>query len=219
MNFNKNRKKILLILLSTFFISLSFASAATINITTKYTKTGGIKGALNTISDIVNGIQICPANPTAGCDFSDDPGYSNNGTVNDPSDDTYSGDLIVRTNDLFEVTAAWNWSGVEGSSEEKITLVGTLPATGEYEWGDLPGSCKASESSISNDKLTITCVRENFTNTASYAEDLPFAVRVKGSAPNGATPGDISFSISGQNAIQKTDNTDGYSLTVTAAPR
>ncbi len=40
-----------------------------------------------------------------------------------------------------------------------------------------------------------------------------------GGTPNGATPGDISFEVSGQNATTVSDDTDGYSLTVTASPR
>ena len=195
--------------------------AASLNITTMYTQTGGVQGALNSVGDLINGVAVCPANPTDGCDFSADPGYNNNGTVNDSSDDFYTGDLLVRTNDVFEVDAAWGWSGVEGGPEEEVTLVGTLPATGEFEWTDIPGSgsCDPNGSSLSADKLTVTCVRNNFTSNNSHAEDLLFTARVLGSASNGTQPGDVSFSISGQNAITVTDGTDNNSLTVTASPR
>ncbi len=108
---------------------------------------------------------------------------------------------------------------MQNGPEEEVAIVGTLPATGEYEWTNLPGSCDSNQSSISQDKLTLTCVRNNFTNTATYAEDLLFTARVLGGTPNGATPGDISFEVSGQNATTVSDDTDGYSLTVTASPR
>ena len=124
-------RKVLLLLIM-FFAGSSFAVAASLNVTTIYTKTGGIKGALNNVGDLVNGVPVCPANPTDGCDFSDDPGYNDNGTVNDPTDDFYTGDLLVRTNDVFEVNAAWSWQGVKNGPEEEVTLVGTLPATGEF---------------------------------------------------------------------------------------
>jgi uncharacterized repeat protein (TIGR01451 family) len=204
-----------------FLFVASIASAATLNVTTKYTKTGGIKGALNTVGDQVNGVSICPANPTAGCDFGDDPHYNNNGTVSDSSDDFYEndGDLVVRTNDVFEVNAAWSWSGIKDGPEEEVTIVGTLPATGEYAWTDVPGSCAAGSSSISADGLTITCVRNDFTTTNTHAEDLLFTVRVLGDAQNGATPGDISFEASSLNAQSVSDDTDNTSLTITAAPR
>ncbi len=86
-----------IIISGVFVYSLDNAFAASLNITTKYTQTGGIKGPLNNVGDLVNDVNICPADPTDGCDFANDPGYSNNGTTSDPSDDTYSGDLIVRT--------------------------------------------------------------------------------------------------------------------------
>jgi len=210
-----------LIALLVLFNASSFG--ANVGITTKYGKTGGILGKLNTVGDKVNGRDICPANPTAGCDFADDPGYSNNNTVDDPSDDSYSGDLLVRTNDLFQVVAGWNWSGTAGS-EEEVKLTGTLPlkdGKAYYEWSALPGSCDLSKSSISDDKQTIVCVRKDFdkNDVGTYAEDLTFNVRVRGGTPNGATPGDISFDIEGTNATKKSDGTDGNSLTVTAAPR
>jgi len=62
-------------------------------------------------------------------------------------------------------------------------------------------------------------VRNNFTNTGTHAEDLLFTARVLGSTPNGVTPGDISFTASGLNATDVTDDTDGNSLVVTASPR
>ena len=217
---NKIYKGIISLLFAVFFLANAFGvSAASLDITTMYTKTGGIQGALNQVGDLVNGVSVCPADPTDGCDFSDDPGYNNNGTVDDSSDDFYTGDLLVRTNDVFEVNAAWSWSGVEGGPEEEVTLVGTLPATGEFEWTNIPGSCDPNGSSLSADKLTITCVRNDFADGNSHAEDLLFTARVLGSTPNGAQPGDISFSVSGQNAITVTDDTDGNSLTVTASPR
>jgi len=214
------------VLLAVFIVCFGTANiveAGNVNITTKYTISGGIKGPLNsTDGNVVNGVSICPIVPTAGCDFLDDPGYNNNGTVEDSSDDFYTGDLIVRTNDVFEVTAAWSWNGDADQDTETATIVGVLPASGEYEWTDIPGSCDASGSSLSDDRLTMTCVRSNFDNSqvGTVAEDLPFNVRVKGGALDGSQPGDIQFTVSvDDGSIPKTDDTDGTSLTVTAAPR
>ena len=219
------------ILLSISFLSISLYSA-NVNVTTKYGKTGGIVGVLNTTTQVVNGRTICPVNPTVGCDFGDDPLFSNNGTTADPSDDSYSGDLIVRTNDSFQAVAGWTWNGIAGGTEEKVTIVGTLPSTGKlpdgstgttksYKWDTLPGSCDATESSISADKQTMVCVRKNFdkNDVGTYSEDLPFNVIVKGETLSGTEPGDITFEVSSENAPTVSDDTDGYSLTVTAAPR
>ncbi|MCD5389813.1 MAG: peptidoglycan-binding protein [Candidatus Pacebacteria bacterium] len=200
-------------------LSVQTAFAATLDVTTKYTLTGGIKGPLNTTGDLINDVPVCPADPTPGCDFDADPGYNSNGTIQDSSDDFYTGDLVVRTNDLFQVVSAWSWSGVKDGPEEEVTIIGTLPATGEFVWPDIPGSCDQGLSSLSADKLTMTCVRNNFTNTGTHSEDLEFAVRVQGDAVAGATPGDISFEVSSLNAPTISDDTDNTSLTVTASPR
>jgi len=196
--------------------SMGVAHAANVKVITKYSKTGGIKGELNEIGDKVNGRDICPVDPTAGCDFSDDPGWSDNGTPNDGSDDTYSGDLIVRTNDIFEIVAAWSWNGEVGTGEDTITLKSTLPDG--YAWEDLPGACDSSLSSI--DGQDMVCVRKDVdkNNVGTVAEDLPFSVRVLGEVANGTQPGDIAFEISAKNATTQSDNA-GVSLTVTASPR
>ncbi|CAA6804894.1 MAG: Conserved repeat domain protein, partial [uncultured Sulfurovum sp.] len=209
-----------------------FSLAANVNITTYYGKTGGIVGVLNTTTQVVNGRIICPSNPTIGCDFGDDPGFSNSGTVNNPADDTYDGDLVVRTNDSFQAVAGWTWNGEAGGSKEKVTIKGTLPSTGilpdgltgetkSYKWDTLPGSCDADESSISEDKQTMTCVRYAFdkNDVGTYSEDLPFNVIVKGETLSKTKPGDVTFEVSAEYATTITDDTDGYSLEVTAAPR
>ena len=219
------------IFLSFVLFSLTLFGA-NVNVTTKYGKTGGIVGILNTTSQVVNGRTICPVNPTVGCDFGDDPGYSNNGTVDDPSDDSYSGDLIVRTNDSFQIIAGWTWNGEAGGSKEKVVIRGTLPSVGilpdgstgetkSYMWDTLPGSCDAAESSISDDKQTMVCVRKDFdkNDVGTYSEDLPFNVIVKGETLSKTKPGDITFEISAEDATTVSDDTDGYSLEVTAAPR
>ena len=198
--------------------------AANVNVTTKYGKTGGIVGPLNTTGDKVNGRDICPTDPTAGCDFDADPKFNNNGTVDDPSDDSYSGDLLIRTNDNFEAIAGWTWKGTAGGAEEDVTITGTLPlkdGKAYYEWTQLPGSCNPDGSSISDDKQTIICERKDFdkNDAGTYSEDLTFNVRVKGGTPNGAQPGDIKFKVEAPNADAKEDTTDGNSLTVTASPR
>ena len=193
-------------------------SAANIKVITKYGKTGGIAGKLNTTADKVNGRLICQNNPTPGCDFANNPQWSDNGTPNDGSDDTYSGDLLVRTNDSFELIAAWSWNGAVDAGEDTITLKSTLPQG--YVIDDLPGACDSSLSSISNNGRDIVCVRKDVdkNKVGTVAEDLTFSIRVLGSNQNGAKPGDISFEISAPNATTQSDNA-GVSLTVTAAPR
>jgi len=203
--------------------------AGDVYIVTKYGKTGGIVGAINQTSDLVNGRQICPVDPTPGCDFATDPGYDG-GVLEDQTDDTYNGDLLVRTNDVFEAVAGWRWNGQPNDpdnpdptgGDERVTITGTLPANGWYEYTDIPGDCDPTESSISADKHTIVCVRKNFdkNDAGTYAEDLKFPVRVLGGTPSGTQPGDISFKLedaTGANVSE--DDTDGNSLTVTAAPR
>ncbi len=197
------------------------AQAANINVTTKYGNTGGIVGSLNKTTDKINGREICPSDPTAGCDFKQDPGFDNNNTVDDSSDDSYSGDLLVRTNDAFQAVAAWNWNG---GTDDVVTITGTLPkkdGNSYYEWTQLPGSCNPANSSISSDKQTIVCERKDFdkAETGTKAEDLIFNVRVLGGTPSGTQPGDITFKVEAPDADTKTDTTDGNSLTVTAAPR
>jgi uncharacterized repeat protein (TIGR01451 family) len=190
--------------------------AANLKVIVKYGKTGGIAGALNTTADKVNGVDICPSDPTAGCDFSYDAAWSDAGTPNDGGDDTHTGDLLVRTNDIFEAVAAWSWNGTIGAGEDTLTIKSTLPAG--YRWDNLPGSCESTLSSISGQD--IICVRKDVdkNSVGTVSEDLTFPVRVLGSTASGTEPGDISFEISGENATTSTDNA-GVSLTVTAAPR
>ena len=211
-----------------FFIA-TFANAANLTLTTYYANSGGLAGNLNTVGDMVNGNPICPVandytNATPGCDMSADVGYNNNGTA-DPSDDHYTGDLIVRTNDSFEVGTSFNWTGNAGGAEEEVTLTGTLPAGTGFIWEALPPFCDVATSSISADKKTLTCVWKDFdtTDTGSFSATPNFPVKVEGDAVNGSTPGDISFTIDAPNAAQKSDGVqDGNAanlMKVTAAPR
>ncbi len=208
------------IMLSTLLLG-NILHASNVNITTKYGKTGGVLGPLNKTTDKINGRAICSVDPTPGCDFDDDPKFNNNNTVDDPSDDSYSGDLLVRTNDNFQAIAGWTWNGTAGGAEEVATITGTLPAGGYYEWAALPGSCNLANSSISADKQTIICERKDFdkNDAGTYSEDLTFNVRVLGGTPSGTQPGDIKFKVEAPNATAVEDTTDGNSLTVTASPR
>jgi len=213
----------------TTFISTS-AYSANLTMLTTYLNSGGVAGNLSTVGDQVNGNVICPAintnaNGVPGCDMSADVGYLDNGTPSNGADDTYAGDLIIRTNDVFTVQAAFSWVGTPSVGEDNITLTGTLPAGAGFIFDSVPGFCLAG-SSLSADKKTITCVRSGFdTNgTGSYAEDSPFPIRVEGDAANGAQPGDISFTItdtigsaSATNGVLEGNNAN--LLTVTAAPR
>ncbi len=207
------------------------ALAADLTLTTRYGDTGGLVGNLNNIGDQVNGRNICPAandyaNGTPGCDMSADPGY----VANDPgdnSDDTYNGDLIVRTNDKFEVIAAYSWLGDAGSDEERVTITGTLPAGAGFIWDDLPGACDETLSAISADRKTLTCVRVDFDtfDTGSFAEDLALPVKVEGNAVNGSTPGDILLTIDTPNNAGSAitdgveDGNPNNLIKITAAPR
>ena len=214
--------KIKVILASLLISGSLYATDPVITIVTSFSKTGGIygDGKLSVVGGKVNGVDICPSantnsNTVPGCDMEQDPGYSDNGTT-DPHDDKYTGDLIIRTNDIFEMNVAWNGTGVDNP----ITLSSTLPSfdgKNYLRWEPLPSSCKAG-SSISADGLTLTCVRTNDAHI-SYSEDSPFYVKVKGNTPNDIKTGPISFTISTDGLESKSDDTDGYGLTVTASPK
>ena len=209
------------LVITTIFCMFS-AQAAQIDLLTYYGNSGGIVGAINQTTDKINGRIICPSTLTAGCDFSANTGFNNNYTI-DSTDDYYTGDLTIRTNDAFTMIAAWSWSRDTGG-DDTVTITGTLPETNGkhyYEWVELTGLCDPTLSSISTDKQIIVCVRKDFDidNKDNKAEDLALNVRVLGGTPNGATPGDITFSISADQATDKNDSTDGNSLTVTASPR
>lgn len=202
------------------------AFSVTLNLTTKYGKTGGLRGNLNTIGDQVNGRVICAQNNTnanieAGCDMSDDAGYVVGG--NTPVDDSYTGDLVVRTNDNFELIAAWSWVLDVGENfPDEIILTSTLPAGTNFIFDGLPGACDIVLSTLSADGKTISCVRSGFdlNATGSFAEDFAFAVRVEGDAVNGDAPGPLSVSITdtvGTGPV--VDATESTSLVITASPR
>ena len=216
------------------FFMFTFTQAATVTMTARYGKTGSLAGNLNSVNDMVNGRNICSAantnaNVAPGCDMSHNAGLNDNGTVNDPSDDYYEGDLIVRTNDSFEAIAAYSWNGTAGGAEEQVTITGTLPAGKGFIWDGIPGFCKLPESLLSVDKKTITCFKQDFdtNNVGSFAEDLSFSVKVEGDAVNGSTPGYVAFSIetpSNVNApstdtTQTANGTDEDLIIVTASPR
>ena len=219
----------LLTVLSVMFCDTNVL-AATLNLVTKYGATGGLAGNFNQVGDQVNGRQICPQvndynNNAPGCDMSGDAGFQEGPTVA-PDDDYYTGDLIVRTNDSFELIAAWSWLGNAGGNEEQVTLTGTLPSGTGFIWDGIPGSCNAALSELSADRKVITCVRKDFdtNDVGSYAEDFVFAVKVEGNAVNGSVPGDITITIddptgSGPVTDGVRDGNDANLLKVTAAPR
>ena len=206
--------------------------SATLTLTTKYGATGGLAGDFNEIGDHVNGRAICPTtndntNSTPGCDMSGDAGYNNNNT-DDPSDDYYDGDLVVRTNDSFELGAKYSWLGTKG--EDEITIKGTLPAVTGFIWDGIPGSCDISLSTLSEDRKVISCVRKGAdsvqgNNVGSYSETMWFAVKVEGDAANGSKPGDITLEISEISGTAGTltdgvlDGNDANKLVITSSPR
>ena len=198
-----------------FVAVASGALAAELGLVTWYEQTGGVKGALNNVGDQVSGVNICPAantnaNNVPGCDMANDPGYNDNGTPQDGSDDYYTGDLIVRTNDAFMAVANYN---VNGGSDE-ITITGTAPAGLVFD--DLPGFCRLPQSSLSADGRTVTCYLGE--KSPGTSQTLAFPVRVLGGNANGSQPGVIEFEVDGPNSNAVADDTD-RSIIVTAAPR
>lgn len=215
----RNTTRVSLIFLFLFLVSA--AHAETVQIVTYYGKTGGMfgDGKLNIVGNKINGINTCPSvnnnsNNVPGCDMTFDSGYDKK-NPNNPADDTYTGDLIVRTSDLFELYAGWSVNGTSAP----ITLSSTLPANKGVKWERLPPSCKTG-SSISADGLTIACVRSAYDKNGigSYSEDLPFHVKVLPSTQNGVQPGALNFTITGPSATN-TDTTETHSITITAAPK
>jgi hypothetical protein len=218
--------------LLSFLLLGSSLQAATLTLTTKYGATGGLAGDFNQVGNVVNGRNICPAvndnsNSTPGCDMSGDAGYNNNGT-DKPDDDYYTGDLVVRTNDGFELGASYSWTGEKG--EDEITIKGTLPSVTGFIWDGIPGSCDAKLSSLSADRKVISCVRKgadsiNGNNVGSYSETMWFAVKVEGDAPNGSKPGDIVIELSEKTGTAGTltdgvlDGNDANRIVITSSPR
>ena len=139
--------KVKLIIAILLFLGGLLHAQSAMGIVTKFGQTGGLYGdaGFSVVGNIVNGQPICEHNNTnaniePGCDMSGDSGYDNNGTNDNETDDFYTGDLIVRTNDLFEVIVGWNASGINNT----ITLSSTLPSFGGenyLSWGKLPSSC------------------------------------------------------------------------------
>lgn len=207
-----------------FLLSVSMGFAATLTGTTYYMNSGGVSGNMNTIGDMVNDVSICPtantyANATPGCDMSEDVGYNNNGT-GDNGDDYYTGDLIVRTNDVFTVGAKFSLNGA-AAGDDHVTLTATLPAGTGFIWDGMPNSCAMPGSSIDTATKTLTCIRENL--GASWSEILELQVRVEGNAPNGSTPGDILVKYEAPSTTTITDGVrdgnDANLIKVTASPR
>jgi len=200
-----------------FLTSILHASDPVVEVVASLTKSGGIygDGEFNVIGDKVNGREICSqdnnnSNIEPGCDMLQDTGYNNNNTQ-DPTDDYYTGDLIVRTSDIFELKVGWSIV----YSDSPVTITSTLPVEG-FRWEALPSRCNDS-SSISDDGLTMTCVL-SISDENGGAGDLPFNIKVKASTKNGTKTGLIPVTISSDGAESKTDDPNGE-LTVTAAPK
>lgn len=223
-NLSKCIKTVVVIKISFLLFLLLMAKtvqAETVSIVTYYGKTGGIfgDGKLNVVGSQVNGNSVCPSandnsNSVPGCDMSSDSGYQS-GNSNDPIDDTYTGDLIVRTSDIFELYAGW---AINGSSAP-VTLSSTLPTGKGLKWEALPSSCKTG-SSISADGLSMTCVRSGYDKNGigSYSEDVPFNIKVLPNTENGVQPGPLNFTITGVTS-SNTDTTETNTITITAAPK
>ena len=227
-----NYKKLLLRTIVVFSIQLSLiwiANAAQLWLIVKYSDSWGGGWNLNQVWDMVNGRVVCPsantnANNVPWCDMSKNVWYNDNWTPNDPSDDFYKWDLIVRTNDVFGLNVGRNWIQ-EQDGAESVTLTCKLPAAGGlnrpwYEWASLPWSC-GIWSSISTDGKTLICVRTAFDSNGvwAYSEDLPLWVKVLGWNENGYKPGDIWCTSESPKAKSLSAWTNNTSMTITASPR
>ncbi len=167
-------------------------------------QTGGVSDPINTVGESYNGTDICPLNPTAGCDF-------------DVSDN------VVRTHDIVVYKFAYN---VLGGDADNVTISSTLPLG--YVWDVLPGYCGAATgtgtpSSLSGDGIAAPSVMvcNIGSETSGAAVDLLFNVKVLGDRQDGD-----SFSVSGGLTAEDPDSDehcDEKDLTeevvITAAPR
>jgi uncharacterized repeat protein (TIGR01451 family) len=147
------------------FLLLPLAAQATIaSFTGTLNSSGGITQPVDAVGATVGGVNVCPANPSPGCDFS-------------------TTDNIVRTHDIVEYNLNYNNSGTD--SNVVVTLAAPIGAV----WDSLPGFCGAG-SSISNNPApvtggnsgvtvasTITC---NLGNKTNQSESLPFRMRTLG---------------------------------------
>ena len=215
--------KKLLIISMLFFLNVVYATTVDVE---AYIKTSGTQ-PVNTTTQKVNDNIICPEgndnlNSHPGCDMSHDTKFNNQGN-DDPSDDVYEpgNDMIVRTGDSFllEVTVNAN----DGDLSD-FTITSTLPSDKGIEWDRfLPKVCK-SGSDVSEDGLTMTCIRDSL--DSGTVEKIDFAVNVLQSAKNGTELPAFSFSVSSSDLDSEvtvdTDTqitTDDDRLTITAAPR
>lgn len=148
---------------------------------------------LNTAADTLNTRNICAANPTPGCDFSQN-------------------DAVVRTNDSVVYTYDYN---VNGASED-VTLTATAPIG--TIWSVLPGFCLTGSTLSSGNGITtnsvISCKRG--VKDQGTTESLPFTATVLGSTLHG-----IVLTATGAVAgpSSSTVNASAPNVTVTAAPR
>ena len=156
-------------------------NASDLSLMLRLSRSGGIEHPLNVIGDTANGIDICPSDPTPGCDFDDNPGHNDNGTVLDPWDDTYTGDIKVRSNDSAEIIFYYNTP----NNSSPVHITSTLPIG--LSWSFLPGYCLDSGSGLSGDghheASTLTCNVD--TSLRGLAGELPAYVTVFGSKTSG----------------------------------
>jgi len=163
--------------------------------------TGGTIGPFNTVGD-----DLCPANPTPGCDFADNPGA--------PPGDQTSTDDVVRNNDgvsyLYSVTA----DGPENVTLNTVLQLGMV-------WEDLPPSCNALTSTLTGDGRTSPSVLMCDLGTQSgYAEDILLIARALGDNPNGATSGLASAEfVSSVSPTVTLDPSTIPDVDITSAPR
>lgn len=165
--------------------------AASLNIVIAVVQDG--IATLNTTTDTMNTIAVCPSDPTPGCDFS-----ATNG--------------IVRTND--SILYSYDYS-VNGLSED-VTVTATAPLG--TTWNVLPAFCLAGSSINAGNGTTvasvITCNRG--IQVAGTAESLPFTATVLGGTGNG-TRLNATGSVSGP--ASSIANASAPNVFVSAAPR
>ncbi len=165
--------------------------AATLGLEVIKRQDGGLVGPLNNIDDKVNGVNVCPTDPTNGCDF---------GALDD----------IVRTHDQISYRFNYNVNPPVDPNED-IIVTANLPDGAV--WSFLPGSCKDPGSSISEDGRDLVCNLGTFNVPTTGSFDANVTV---GGVANG-TVIDFDATIDGTESAPVVSSPDA--TTVTAAPR
>lgn len=198
----------MLFLLAAFVLPDQSASATSLVITAAVETDGGIVAPLNNINDGVNGRNVCPQNPSPGCDFASDDG-------------------IVRTHDRVRYTFTYQINNVDGTEVYggDVFITSTLPIG--MAWNIVPGFCQQPPSRISGDGVrtpsSMLCQLDPSTISitpgagGTATSDLLFEATVLGQSTNGAVHTVAATIYDSIGTGEQTSN--NVSITVSAAPR